>query len=146
VISFTYIANWGFQRAHFVFSLIEAVKETGRVNVHFGKRCTSFSQSDGIGEAQPVSVYFKDGSSIECDVLVGCDGIKSAVRAELQKHTDHANGPPTGEQQFHALKFSGSVAYRMLVTPEELIKVAGGPHPAQTVRKMVSVLVGFGLY
>ncbi|KAG6330766.1 hypothetical protein ID866_8322 [Astraeus odoratus] len=44
--------------------------------VHFNKRCTLISQEN---TSRPV-IHFKDGTTFEADVVIGADGIKSAVR------------------------------------------------------------------
>ncbi|XMA14642.1 hypothetical protein WAI453_007433 [Rhynchosporium graminicola] len=45
------------------------------------------------------TVYFKDGSSVQTDLIVGCDGIKSRVRDSL-----------VGKE--HAARFTGKYCYR----------------------------------
>ena len=55
--------------------LSEAVPQT---SIHLGKRCTGVESRDGS-----VGLSFSDGTSAEADVVVGCDGIRSAVRAGL---------------------------------------------------------------
>jgi 2-polyprenyl-6-methoxyphenol hydroxylase-like FAD-dependent oxidoreductase len=50
----------------------------GRDHVRLGCRCVDVAQ-DGAG----VTVRLEDGSEERCDVLVGADGIRSAVRASL---------------------------------------------------------------
>ncbi|KAF9992567.1 hypothetical protein BGZ80_003809 [Entomortierella chlamydospora] len=49
--------------------------------VHLGKRVLSISQSNENG----VLVRTSDGSTHECDILVGCDGAYSGVRQSLYK-------------------------------------------------------------
>ena len=50
-------------------------------NGYTSKRLTSYSQSSS--RQHPVRLEFQDGSTAACDVLVGADGVKSAVRAVL---------------------------------------------------------------
>ncbi len=53
--------------------LSEAVPQA---SIQLGKRCTLVeSRNDSVG------LSFKDGTSAEADLVVGCDGIRSAVRA-----------------------------------------------------------------
>ena len=47
-----------------------------RASIELGKRCTGVESRDGS-----VGLSFADGSSAEADVVVGCDGIRSLVRA-----------------------------------------------------------------
>jgi salicylate hydroxylase len=69
--------------------------------VHLGHRLVGLAdQGDGV-EAR-----FENGARIFCDVLVGADGIHSAVRAQL-----------FGEE---APRFAGCVAYRGLVPAERI--------------------------
>ena len=69
--------------------------------VHLGHRLTGFAEKGKAIEAR-----FENGARIACDVLVGADGIHSAVRAQL-----------FGEE---APRFAGCVAYRGLVPVERI--------------------------
>ncbi|PCH34754.1 salicylate 1-monooxygenase [Wolfiporia cocos MD-104 SS10] len=51
-------------------------------NIYFSKRLTSYAEI----ESGKIRLEFKDKSSATCDVLVGCDGIKSAVRNAMFRH------------------------------------------------------------
>lgn len=53
--------------------LAEAVPQT---SIQLGKRCTRVESRNGS-----VGLSFADGTTAEADVAVGCDGIRSAVRA-----------------------------------------------------------------
>jgi len=64
--------------------------------VQLGKRCISVSSDENVAVAR-----FTDGSEIEADVVVGADGIHSAVRASLF-------GPD-------APRFTGKICWRCLV-------------------------------
>ena len=46
--------------------------------VHLGARCTSVETGEQIARAR-----FADGSEVEADVIVGADGLHSAVRTSL---------------------------------------------------------------
>jgi 2-polyprenyl-6-methoxyphenol hydroxylase-like FAD-dependent oxidoreductase len=52
--------------------------ELGPSVIHLGARCTGFEDS-----GQAVTAHFADGRKVEADVLVGADGVHSAVRAQL---------------------------------------------------------------
>lgn len=67
--------------------------------VTLGARCESVTSSDTVAAAR-----FRDGSQIEADVVVGADGIHSAVRASLF-------GPD-------APKFTGKICYRSVIPVE----------------------------
>jgi len=46
--------------------------------IHLGARCTRVEDS-----GQAVTAYFADGQKVQADVLIGADGVHSAVRAQL---------------------------------------------------------------
>jgi 2-polyprenyl-6-methoxyphenol hydroxylase-like FAD-dependent oxidoreductase len=46
--------------------------------IHLGARCTGFEDS-----GQAVMARFADGRKVRADVLVGADGVHSAVRAKM---------------------------------------------------------------
>ena len=83
-------------------------------------------------------LMFEDGTQATCDVLVGCDGIKSAVRRAMYNALakDAETRGELGEAaRLRALNdpvWSGTVAYRSLVPVKELeesvLKVARVPH------------------
>ncbi|OBZ70963.1 Salicylate hydroxylase [Grifola frondosa] len=66
-----------FHRAHFLDVLVEHLPD-GVAN--FGKRLISYSRN---GPHNSVVLQFADGATAACDILVGCDGIKSTVRKQL---------------------------------------------------------------
>jgi salicylate hydroxylase len=69
--------------------------------IHLGHRLVGFAE-----ERDGVAAWFANGERISCDVLVGADGIHSAVRAGL-----------FGEEE---PRFAGCVAYRGLVPAERI--------------------------
>src|SRR5712692_918025 len=69
--------------------------------VHLGHRLVGLAD-----EGAEIEAWFDNGARISCDVLVGADGIHSAVRARL-----------FGEE---APRFAGCVAYRGLVPVERI--------------------------
>ncbi|KAL6301495.1 FAD/NAD(P)-binding domain-containing protein, partial [Sparassis latifolia] len=91
--------------------------------VHFSKKLVSYANSDS-GE---VILNFQDGSLATCDVVVGCDGVRSAVRATLYRsfaesaevNGDHAMA---AEALSHVnAMYSGCSAYRGLVPTDLLL-------------------------
>jgi salicylate hydroxylase len=69
--------------------------------IHLGHRLAGFAD-----RGDQVEAWFENGARLTCDVLVGADGIHSAVRAAL-----------FGEE---APQFAGCVAYRGLVPVERV--------------------------
>jgi 2-polyprenyl-6-methoxyphenol hydroxylase-like FAD-dependent oxidoreductase len=55
-------------------------------SVHLGRRCTGFLQ-----QPDRVSVTFADGVSTDCDLLIGADGLHSAIRSQALN-----DGEPSG--------------------------------------------------
>ncbi|TFY62894.1 hypothetical protein EVJ58_g3580 [Rhodofomes roseus] len=66
-----------FHRAQFLDVFVDALPEGV---AHFGKRLMSYSQTSSD---TPVKLHFSDNTSAVCDVLIGCDGIKSTIRKQM---------------------------------------------------------------
>lgn len=81
--------------------LLQAVQHHADVKLHLSRPLQSFSQT-----AQAVTVRADDGPGIECDALIGADGIWSTVRQELL-----GDGLP---------RRSGHLAYRALMRQSDL--------------------------
>jgi salicylate hydroxylase len=71
--------------------------------VHLGKRCTRAETRNGSA-----GLSFADGTSAEADVVVGCDGIRSAVRASVFG----GEGP----------RYAGTMCWRALAPTDALPK------------------------
>ena len=84
-------------RADLMHALEDALKD---VRISFGKKLESVADSDRL------HLQFADGTSRDVDILIGADGIHSAVRTWML-------GPEQPE-------FTGVVAYRALVDTERL--------------------------
>ena len=89
-------------RADLLSALKEAIKKTN-IDIHFGKRAQSYEQKDNF-----ITLYMEDGSQYEGDLIIGADGIHSAMRAQRLGH-DRAN-------------FTGQIAWRGVVAAEKLPK------------------------
>ena len=95
--------------------------------VSLGVRCESVTTSDTVASAR-----FRDGTEIEADIIIGADGIHSAVRASLF-------GPD-------APKFTGKICYRSVIpveaTPAKSLEPYQGlwlgPHGALVIYGMRS--------
>ena len=92
-------------RAGFLETLVNLVPP----NVaHFDKKCVSVFQSESNG----VTITFDDGTTHTTDILIGCDGVRSAVRTSVV-------GKVTNP------KFTRTVAFRGLISEEEGVDALG---------------------
>ncbi|MEO8445634.1 MAG: FAD-dependent monooxygenase [Gammaproteobacteria bacterium] len=82
-------------------ALVEAVRSGDRGCLHLGHTLEDFGQ-----DSNGVTALFTNGETARGDVLVGCDGIRSTVRARLFGTEDP--------------RFTGYVAWRGLVPMERL--------------------------
>ena len=115
-----------YHRADILKSLEENIPPGYRT--YFGKRLQSYEDSD----PDPVTLWFEDGSSATCDILIGADGIKSAVRECM--FSDLASKAPDETQAADYRRcmkptWSGIIAYRALALPEDL-KTTYPNHPS----------------
>jgi salicylate hydroxylase len=100
------------------------------VNTYTAKRIVTYVQPPNTHE--PIQLCFADGTAAMCDVLVGADGLKSAVRASMMHERalsaecagKHAEA--TTLRDCTSPRFSGAVVYRVLVPTEKLARFA--PH------------------
>ncbi|KAG6844819.1 hypothetical protein H0H87_003386 [Tephrocybe sp. NHM501043] len=109
-----------FHRADFQKVLLRRLPKSCKT--HCSKRLRSYSQR----LSGPIEVVFEDGSSTTCDVLIGADGLKSAVRkGVLREKADWARSEGRrGEASYHESLgdpvWSGTNAYRALIPTEAL--------------------------
>ncbi len=135
-------------RAVFLDALVGLVDPR---HTHFNKRCTSISEHPtSLGK---LVVHFQDGTSHEADVVLGADGVKSAVRDFVVG----AGGAAVGGAKEKHVAFSNTAAYRGII-PSALLraagfktqltdrpacfigpdKVRGGPGPAMRIRQQLT--------
>jgi len=88
-------------RAHFLDALVNLIPPD---IAHFNKKCTSVTTMP----SHEVSLVFDDGTTHIADIVIGCDGIKSAVRSAVV-------GKPADP------KFTRTVAYRGLIPNKDAI-------------------------
>lgn len=126
-------------RPDFLRILLESGPKTYRT--HFQKRLLNY-QDSGAG---PITLNFKDGTVATCDVLVGADGIKSAVRTgmyeKLASQCEDVNGcsnewSEATRRNVHPT-WTGQVVYRSLI-PTETLERAHPNHHSLTVPTLVS--------
>lgn len=97
------------------------------MRTHTAKRLVSFSQpspsqpSSSSHRKEPVRLAFADGTRAACDVLVGADGVRSAVRAGMLSSPDAGAGTGAGagadaeEARKARCVWSGTMSYRATV-------------------------------
>ena len=72
-----------FHRPDFQTILLEHLSTTS-CRTHTSKRLASYSTSPHpTSSASSVHLHFQDGTTTTCDLLIGADGIKSVVRADM---------------------------------------------------------------
>ncbi|PCH43450.1 FAD/NAD(P)-binding domain-containing protein, partial [Wolfiporia cocos MD-104 SS10] len=109
-----------FHRAHFLDVLVDRLDEGV---AHFGKRLLQYSHQ---GDMKPLQLHFADGSIAECDLLVGCDGIKSTVRKQFLEEQAR-DGRPELLDLIDPV-FTGTIAYRGLIPVHRLTRADGTQH------------------
>jgi salicylate hydroxylase len=102
-------------RAHLLDSLKERVPEE---RLHLQKRLASIDRNTSP-DAAPYTLHFEDGTAVDADIVIGCDGIKSRVRREL----GFGDSP----------NYSGQVVYRGFVEYKDLPE-----ETSQLLRKVVN--------
>ncbi|KAF9453996.1 FAD/NAD(P)-binding domain-containing protein [Macrolepiota fuliginosa MF-IS2] len=95
---------------------------------HFGKRLLSYAYPSN-NTTRGAQLYFADGSTSECDILIGCDGIKSTIRTQMY---ENRAGETNDSSLLSYIKplWTGTIAYRGLVGVENLKKMGGEDHRA----------------
>jgi salicylate hydroxylase len=108
-------AHIDIHRADLLDILAAAVRSESRI--HLASRCVSVSSSD-----HRASLTLQDGKREEFDLVVGCDGIHSSVRAALHG--------------FDTPRFTGNMCWRALIPVERL--------PAEHIPPDVTIWTGPG--
>jgi salicylate hydroxylase len=104
-------------RADFHAILADRARALGANAIRLGKRATGFTEDAG-----GVTLHFADGSSARGDLLIGADGLKSAVRRQI-----------AGEVPAN---YTGDAAWRITVPVERL--------PQPFLEPVMSVFMGPG--
>ncbi|MDW7745550.1 salicylate 1-monooxygenase [Halomonas sp.] len=90
-------------RADFLEAIVENLPDG---IARFGKRCVEVTQN-----AEGATAHFSDGTTFSADILIGFDGIKSAVREHVLPPAQHGDLGPF---------WSGTYAYRGMVPTQQL--------------------------
>lgn len=119
-----------YHRAHFLDVLVDRLPKH---IAHLGKRLQSYAQ-DRPGA--PIDLKFVDGTNVTCDVLVGCDGIRSVVRRFMFEKMA-AEGRPEMRDYIEPV-WTGEITYRALIPAGTLPLRDGEKHPALSRTIIVS--------
>ena len=98
-------------RNNFLDVLVGCLPDGGKNCAEFGKQLVEVRD----GEDGKMICVFADGTTAEVDVVVGCDGIKSACRPFVFGKDSELSNPV----------FSGKIAYRALVPMEKAVAAIG---------------------
>ena len=110
----------GFHRAEFHEVLLNRL--SSRCRTFPSKRLESYIQRAGA----PIMLHFQDGSTATCDILIGADGLKSAVRktmfqeAAMWAESQHRNSDAAKLRNLREPRFSGFIAYRVVIPAARL--------------------------
>ncbi|TFK17802.1 salicylate hydroxylase [Coprinopsis marcescibilis] len=106
-----------FHRADFQAALLRKLPRSCRVNC--SKRLRSYTQHP----SGPIELLFEDGTTTTCDVLLGADGLKSAVRRSMMNEKAQTAQSSTEAAEYIASidpLWCGQNAYRELIPAERL--------------------------
>ncbi|CAL1707173.1 unnamed protein product [Somion occarium] len=117
-----------FHRAHFLDVFVNHLPSGV---AHFGKRLLSYEDRHSNSQ---VILKFADGSQGTCDLLVGCDGLKSTVRKQMYDQAPFKE--PTLKIVAEPI-WSGWVTYRALVPADRVRQANGGKETRTTTTPMM---------
>ncbi|KLO14906.1 FAD/NAD(P)-binding domain-containing protein [Schizopora paradoxa] len=110
-------------RAGLQASLASHINVDDLVEIHFSKRLSEYNTEVFEGRSI-VRMKFEDGSESVSDVLIGADGIHSAVRNSLYKQSGGLSGQPPEPT------WTGTIVYRSLIQCSELSQLFPDGHPS----------------
>lgn len=107
-----------------LLEILQTKLDPANCKIHTSKKVTTYALDGDSG----VKIFFADGSEVSADVLIGCDGVHSNVRAKLFEHDMDLAKPV----------FSGQLAYRSMCKQEDVELEEG--HYAFTQTRTVSLV------
>jgi salicylate hydroxylase len=113
-----------FHRAEFHEVLLNRLSSRCRTSP--SKRLESYVQQPGA----PIMLHFQDGSTATCDILIGADGLKSAVRKTMFQdaaklaESQHRNADAAELRNLSKPRFSGFFSYRTLIPVARLSSIS----------------------
>ncbi|KAI0248756.1 salicylate hydroxylase [Lactifluus subvellereus] len=114
----------GLHRAEFHEVLLNRLPSQCRTFT--SKRLESYTQQPDA----PIQLRFQDGSTATCDILIGADGLKSAVRKKMLQEAAAEVEMQNWDAEAAELRslieprFSGVFSYRTLIPAERLSRIA----------------------
>jgi salicylate hydroxylase len=113
-------------RAEFHEVLLNRLSSESRCRTSLSKRLESYVQQPGA----PIMLHFQDGSTATCDILIGADGLKSAVRKTMFQdaaklaESQHQNADAAELRNLIKPRFSGFFSYRTLIPAARLSSIS----------------------
>ena len=108
----------GMHRAEFHEVLLNSLSSRCRTST--SKRLENYVQQPGA----PIVLHFQDGTTATCDILIGADGVKSAVRKTMFKEAATCAESQHPNSEATELRFSGFFSYRALISAERLSSIS----------------------
>lgn len=109
------------------------VQSLPRNIIRLGKRLVKYSY---VRENGPIGLQFSDGTRAICDVLIGCDGVRSIVRGQFIR--DKALADDDDRLLKHVEpRWSGTVIYRSLI-PKSRLAAQNPNHSLLSAGQIVS--------
>lgn len=97
--------------------------------IHMSKRLASYDQSSST---EPITLTFADQTTATCDLLVGADGINSAVRRTLFSDIAESYAKSGDESEAQRIAeatkpvWSGQTAFRAVISADKLKSIFPG--------------------
>jgi len=91
--------------------------------IHSRKRLVNYlePEQEDAHSTSPIGLEFADGTTATTDVLIGADGVHSAVRKTMFEVASKENGNDEADlKQYIDATFTGMTVYRSLVSAEAL--------------------------